>query len=423
MLTQVPPGLREGQVTLKRKVCDTEDDLSGQETESDSETIEGDGNESQPHVINARLSGCCLTAASHFTNQSCINVLVRPAKKVKAGPTLNQNVVSYSTQTPSSRSTPTSSTPTPSSCSVPSTSTLTLFARSNRLTKAQRALTQIPATPSEAPPSVTTTGSAGQVRSMKADLPPELVADGRWQRVLIPTLLLWAGGKDDVWRINSAARDKFKTMAEILLEDCSFLYDNLDASSPRKAFQSNLVRQLLSSVHLHYVDGAMLRVHSLCPSLYNYCGVIGLCGAVLEHALCMVIKGYITWEMIEVMPDGKNAPKTPVKLNKHSGKESHFALVFSDQNWGKSTRLLTKRVEKHTASQVMAIVKEARRTPLTFLQCGASSSASASTIVIDPYAHIFSIPNTHCQLLRSPSPHNATFALGQFAPLAFDTSF
>ena len=102
----------------------------------------------------------------------------------------------------------------------------------------------------------------------------------------------------------------------------------------------------------------------------------------------MVIEGYITWEMIEVIPDGKNALKTPVKLNEHSGKESHFALAFSDQNWGKSTRLLTKRVEKRTASQVTAIVEEAQQTPLTFLQRGASSSTSASTIAIDPYAHI-----------------------------------
>ena len=85
--------------------------------------------------------------------------------------------------------------------------------------------------------------------------------------------------------LQSAARDEFKTMAEILLEDCSFLYDNLDASSPRKAFQSNLVHQLLSSAHLHYVDGAMLRVHGLCPSLYNYCGVIGLCGAAVSSIL------------------------------------------------------------------------------------------------------------------------------------------
>ena len=75
MLTQVPPGLREGQVTLKRKVCDTEDDLSGQETEPDSETMEGDGNESQPHVINARLSGRRLTAASRFTNQVWLHLI------------------------------------------------------------------------------------------------------------------------------------------------------------------------------------------------------------------------------------------------------------------------------------------------------------------------------------------------------------
>ena len=55
------------------------------------------------------------------------------------------------------------------------------------------------ASSSEAPPLVTT--STGQVRHVKADLPPELVANGRWQKVLVPMLLLWAGGNDDVWLV------------------------------------------------------------------------------------------------------------------------------------------------------------------------------------------------------------------------------
>jgi hypothetical protein len=41
--------------------------------------------------------------------------------------------------------------------------------------------------------------------SKKADLPSELVADGRWQKVLIQTLLLWAGGNDDVWGVTRAS--------------------------------------------------------------------------------------------------------------------------------------------------------------------------------------------------------------------------
>ena len=36
---------------------------------------------------------------------------------------------------------------------------------------------------------------------MKADLPLELVEDSRWHKVIIPTLLLWAGGNDDIWSV------------------------------------------------------------------------------------------------------------------------------------------------------------------------------------------------------------------------------
>jgi len=35
----------------------------------------------------------------------------------------------------------------------------------------------------------------------KANLPYQLQVEGKWQRVLIPTLLLWAGGNDDVWSV------------------------------------------------------------------------------------------------------------------------------------------------------------------------------------------------------------------------------
>ena len=73
-------------------------------------------------------------------------------------------------------------------------------------TKAPHHITQIPTPTSNAASSVTTSSPASATkRSKKADLPSELVADGRWQKVLIPTLLLWAGGNDDVWGVTRAS--------------------------------------------------------------------------------------------------------------------------------------------------------------------------------------------------------------------------
>ncbi|KAF8119396.1 hypothetical protein EV363DRAFT_1103259, partial [Boletus edulis] len=134
--------------------------------------------------------------------------------------------------------------------------------------------------------------------------------DSKWQRVLMPTLLLWAGGTDDVWSISRPAivyalplmidsreeldsstmdfttqgaivsvayqrlcdwrhnvgstamaiimsflqcadtDDEIRDMADMLLDDFSFLYEDLDASSPKKAFRSNFLLQLLNAAHL-----------------------------------------------------------------------------------------------------------------------------------------------------------------------------
>jgi hypothetical protein len=83
--------------------------------------------------------------------------------------------------------------------------------------------------------------------------------------------------------LQSASSDReVRDMADMLLASFSFLYDDLDASNSKKAFRSNMVRQLLNSAHLQYVNGAMSHVHAICPPLANYCGVIGLCGATVR---------------------------------------------------------------------------------------------------------------------------------------------
>ena len=82
----------------------------------------------------------------------------------------------------------------------------------------------------------------------------------------------------------ASSNEDIRDMADLLLEDFSFLYNDLDASSSKKAFRSNVIRQLLNSAHLQYVSGAMSHVHAISPPLFNYCGVIALCGA----AVCSV---------------------------------------------------------------------------------------------------------------------------------------
>ena len=85
----------------------------------------------------------------------------------------------------------------------------------------------------------------------------------------------------------------------------------------------------------------------------------------LKHAISMASEGHITLKMIKAVEGKVSVPKTPIKLNEDSGKESHFVFAFSDQNWGLSTRKLMERVKKHTAGQIVAIVEVAENTPLT----------------------------------------------------------
>jgi hypothetical protein len=53
---------------------------------------------------------------------------------------------------------------------------------------------------------------------------------------------------------------------------------------------------------------------------------------------------------------GKATTKTPLKLNKATGKESSSALAFSEQNWGACTRQYYISVAKHANTTLSEIV-------------------------------------------------------------------
>lgn len=77
----------------------------------------------------------------------------------------------------------------------------------------------------------------------------------------------------------------------------------------------------------------------------------------------------------------------PVKLNKHSGKESALPHAFSDQNWGSVMQKFTEWVKKWTAAQIAAIIDVAQGTLLT-LTAKHDVSWAEGTAMSDAYNEI-----------------------------------
>ncbi|KAI6009254.1 hypothetical protein BKA83DRAFT_4070689, partial [Pisolithus microcarpus] len=53
----------------------------------------------------------------------------------------------------------------------------------------------------------------------------------------------------------------------------------------------------------------------------------------LEHVICLFQRGELQVND-QISACSKATVKTPLKLNKASGKESSTVLAFSEQNWG-----------------------------------------------------------------------------------------
>ena len=136
-------------------------------------------------------------------------MLARPAKKIKSVPEYEKR--------------PTSLPP----------SGLAMLNKSNRVTKAPRRSTkaacQLMETPAPASVDTTPQGSVTSSSTTKcpatADLPVDLLINGRWQNDIMPTLLLWAGGNSDVWGVSRGS----VTYALPLIVD--FHPDGLDSST------------------------------------------------------------------------------------------------------------------------------------------------------------------------------------------------
>ncbi|KAI6041534.1 hypothetical protein EDC04DRAFT_2601668 [Pisolithus marmoratus] len=235
---------------------------------------------------------------------------------------------------------------------------------------------------------------SAQAHLNNMDLPSGLHKDQKWRREVIPTLILWAGNQDNafnitkqdvchaLWEIISVVYPTLKNTsstillnspmvavatvaqlttfflnphdpspkatAQLLLDQFTFLYEDLDATSPEKAFHSVFVQQLLLGSHLSatkgYVQVSTLHMSSLVK--HGVVGALGLCGAAVPVNAKDGIVKLATRDV-----------QTPIRFNMALGKDSKTACAFSDQNWGTPMRKFTNAAQRRSTTQLQGIVE------------------------------------------------------------------
>ncbi|KAI5999621.1 hypothetical protein EDD15DRAFT_2123044, partial [Pisolithus albus] len=75
----------------------------------------------------------------------------------------------------------------------------------------------------------------------------------------------------------------------------------------------------------------------------------------LERAIHLFQRGELHVDD-QISTRGKATAKTPLKLNKTSGKESSTALAFSEQNWGSCTRQYFMSVNRRNHAALKEVV-------------------------------------------------------------------
>ncbi|KAI6140533.1 hypothetical protein BKA82DRAFT_160469 [Pisolithus tinctorius] len=164
-----------------------------------------------------------------------------------------------------------------------------------------------------------------------------------------------ASDPDDDARSAAAVR---QTCNELIDGPLSFLYQDLDATNLAHAYRSHFILQLFAHAHLRPCIG--------CPDIpglgtnamkkYAVRGALSLCTAALERAIWLFQRGEVQVDDQMSTHGMRATAKTPLKLNKVSGKESSSALAFSEQNWGTSTRDYHASISKHNNAAMSEIV-------------------------------------------------------------------
>ncbi|KAI6020742.1 hypothetical protein BKA83DRAFT_4494550 [Pisolithus microcarpus] len=262
-----------------------------------------------------------------------------------------------------------------------------------------------------------------------SDLPMDLHKNQKWRREVIPTLILWAGNQESTFNITkqeicntlqeiipvvypilkntansilpnspmvSVPHDLSpKSTAQLLLNQFTFLYEDLDVTIPDKAFCSVFVQQLLLGSHLSATKG-YIQVPSLETSSLAKHGIVsalGLCSATLQHVLNLIKSGNVK---LKVLADAKVTTRdmhTPVKFNMASGKDSKTVCTFSDQNWGMPMRKFMSAAQRRSTAQLQGIVELALSSLVMGQELDLDALSNAGSD--DEYVLIFYLPATY----------------------------
>ncbi|KAG1722009.1 hypothetical protein EDB19DRAFT_1916954 [Suillus lakei] len=153
---------------------------------------------------------------------------------------------------------------------------------------------------------------------------------------------------------NTDSKEKFMTqMAASLLEGYAFLFTDPDTCKASEIYHSVFILQMIAMMHLNAVAG-FIDVPELDTSALSSTkmeAVIGACTVALECALKLVAE-----------KEKKSTDlKTPLKINKSTGKESSTPLAFSELNWGQYMTDYHLSIVKHGPKYTMDTIAMARQ--------------------------------------------------------------
>ncbi|KIK91766.1 hypothetical protein PAXRUDRAFT_796085 [Paxillus rubicundulus Ve08.2h10] len=217
------------------------------------------------------------------------------------------------------------------------------------------------------------------------DLPPICQDSAHWSKEFIPTMLLWCGQQESIWKLTDTNilplvemfsviyldilltktiighqriiewQRNFGSTALAIMNDffahnkdvgcqalalalhhkCTFIYQDMDTPVKEEGFRSIFVLQLLATIHIHATI-THIDVPSLNTKKLALCGVSDtLSVSCAAHTILCMHNGVLDANDVLMDPKAqlKRKPKTPKALNEATGKESMTKYAFSAQNW------------------------------------------------------------------------------------------
>ncbi|KAI6113945.1 hypothetical protein EDD17DRAFT_1515405 [Pisolithus thermaeus] len=235
---------------------------------------------------------------------------------------------------------------------------------------------------SQAPSTGTNSMGSRCVHYINGHLPSSLQEDRRWMKLVLPTLVTRARSLGDPWVILD--QDSMQLSSSVfgaailalppspswlisslqaLMTHTAPMFEKLvdpDPSKSENAYQLQFLLQLLMHTHLWPYIGCpdVLRLDTNALKEHSVKGAISLSCAALKCMIHLFQRGDLHVND-QLSSHGKATARTPLKLNKLSGRETSTTLSFSKQNWGACTHQYFMSVNKHNSAVLKEVIASA----------------------------------------------------------------